>query len=174
MLMKSFVLILIALPSVAAAATKPVPHSCDATVNADLASFVSSNQGTSQSAHQDNIMVCGTLRQDAFPQPAGRNGGHQALILTIPTNNGDMVVAVITNDHLDGLVTGSAGDQVFAYGQAYFDPGNMMEQGIPISGGLHEPHCATHTGADDGWVVVNGHKYPENSCNQHPRRQNSR
>ena len=53
---------------------------------------------------------------------------------------------------LDGVVTAPKGAQVFAYGQAFFDQGSRFVAGI------HDVHCATHRGADNGWVVVNGAK----------------
>ena len=30
--------------------------------------------------------------------------------------------------------------------------------------GVHDVHCATHRGADNGWVVVNGTRFPDIRC----------
>jgi hypothetical protein len=63
----------------------------------------------------------------------------------------------VTNDELDGKVTTKKGDNVIAYGQAFFD--NLHG----FSAGIHDVHCSTHKGANNGWVVVNGVKFP-NHC----------
>jgi len=150
----------------AKAATQPVPAACTAAVNAGLAQFVAQHQGVSQSVDQDNVMVCGTMSRDSYAQHAGHSGAgaHHVLVLSVPTSNGPLAIEVVTNDQLDGVVTGKEGDQVFAYGQAYVDPGTIRAGGFTVVAGLHEPHCATHAGADDGWVVVAGQRYPKGGC----------
>ncbi len=152
--------------TMAHAGTRPVPSTCNAGVNAGLATFISQSQGSSQDADQDNVMVCGTMLRNSFPQHAGHSGhgAHQILVLTVPTATGALTIEVVTNDDLDGKVTAKLGDAVFAYGQAYVDTRPIRAGGLAIAGGVHEPHCATHAGADDGWVVVAGKRYPKGSC----------
>ncbi|MDP9107218.1 MAG: hypothetical protein M3N49_14970, partial [Candidatus Eremiobacteraeota bacterium] len=67
---------------------------------------------------------------------------------------------VVTNDDLDGRVTAPRGATVFAYGQ-YFQTTDRQR---PFVAGVHDVHCATHRGADNGWVVVNGTRYPQHPC----------
>jgi hypothetical protein len=152
---------------VAHAGTKPVPDACTPQVNAGLAQFLSANQGTSHSVDQDNVMICGTMLRNSIAQHAGHSGAgsHHVLLLQVPVSGGQSLqVEVVTNDSLDGVVTGNKGDQVYAYGQAYVDPKPIHLAGLTLAGGVHEPHCATHAGADDGWVVVAGTKYPKAGC----------
>jgi hypothetical protein len=150
------------------AGTKPVPSSCTPQVNAGLAQFLTAHQGTTQSVDQDNVLICGTMLRNSIAQHAGHSGAgsHHVLLLKVPVSggNGSLQVEVVTNDSLDGVVTGNTGDQVYAYGQAYVDPKPIHLAGLTLAGGVHEPHCATHKGADDGWVVVAGTKYPKGGC----------
>jgi hypothetical protein len=57
-------------------------------------------------------------------------------------------------------VTSPVNASVFAYGQAFFPSGGKFVAGV------HDVHCSTHRGADNGWVVVNGVKHPA-SCNRY-------
>jgi hypothetical protein len=159
----SIFLALLFASTVASAATKPVPSQCTASVNTAYAAFVSAHTGGE--AHQDNLMLCGHSLGPAYTQRAGRSGTtHHVLILSIPTASGSMNVEVDTNDTLDGIVTANPGDLVYVYGQAYIDPGTHRRFGFTTTAGIHEPHCATHRGADDGWIVIANHKYPEHPC----------
>jgi hypothetical protein len=146
------------------AATQPVPSRCDASVNQALVQFIGQHQGGD--ADQDNIMVCGTMLRSSYAQHATHSGSgaHHVLVITAPTSNGAITVEVVTNDDLDGVVTAKQGDPVVAFGQAYVDPKPIKAGGFTAVAGVHEPHCATHAGADDGWVVVAGKKYPPGSC----------
>jgi hypothetical protein len=159
-------LVLLAAASSSFAATKPVPAHCDASVNAGMAAFIAQHQGTSKDVDQDNVMLCGTMLIDSYGQNAGRSGhgGHQVLLISAPTSSGTINIELDTNDILDGVVTAHKGDAIYAYGQAYLDPGTHKKRGFTLVAGLHEPHCATHHGADNGWVVVAGQKYPAGVC----------
>jgi hypothetical protein len=67
---------------------------------------------------------------------------------------------LLSSDYdLDGVVTAPVNAQVFAYGQAFFPSKGRFVAGI------HDVHCSTHRGADNGWVVVNGQQHPS-SCTQ--------
>jgi hypothetical protein len=165
-LKRSFALAILALAIPSFAATKPVPSACNASVNAGMAAFIAQHQGSSQEAHQDNVMLCGTMLMDSFGQNAGRSGhgGHQVLLVSAPSSSGTLTIEVDTNDILDSVVSAQKGDQIYVYGQAYLDPGTHRKRGFTLAAGLHEPHCATHRGADDGWIVVNGQRYPKGAC----------
>jgi hypothetical protein len=146
-----------------AAADVPVPASCTPDVNARLAGLLSSHVRN----NVDNVMVCGVTVSPSRPQPGGPHGTHEILPITVVFPDGSSrLVEVVTNDDLDGKVTASAKASVFAYGQAFFtSPGHF-------AAGIHDVHCSTHAGADNGWVVVNGTKYPAAACRV-PSRQDS-
>jgi hypothetical protein len=132
----------------------PVPQSCTPDVNQKMAELLVQHA----TANVDNVMVCGTTTSPSRTQHGGEHGSHEILplLVTLP-GAGSKQVEVVTNDDLDGVVTAPKGAQVFAYGQAFFDQGSRFVAGI------HDVHCATHRGADNGWVVVNGAKAPA-SC----------
>ena len=132
----------------------PVPASCTPEINQKLANLLQA--GTQ--APVDNVMVCGITISPSRPQRGGSHGTHEILPLTVVFPGGaTKLVEVVTNDALDGKITAPAKAAVFAYGQAFFDNTGHFVAGI------HDVHCSTHRGADNGWVVVNGTKYPA-SC----------
>jgi hypothetical protein len=134
--------------------TGPVPVICTPEVNQKLAELVA--QQTTKNV--DNVMVCGTTIGPSHTQRGGAHGSHQVLPLLVNLPSaGSKLVEVVTNDDLDGVVTAPKGAYVFAYGQAFFDQGSQFVAGI------HDVHCATHRGANNGWVVVNGVRFPA-SC----------
>lgn len=148
----------VALGACGAAATDvAVPPSCSTAVNAQLAGLIAEqHQGA-----VDNVMVCGTTFGPSRPQRRGRHGAHQLIPLRVPLPDGrSALVEVVTNDDLDGRVTAPRGATVFAYGQYFL----TSDRQRPFVAGLHDVHCATHRGADNGWVVVNGTKFPRGGC----------
>jgi hypothetical protein len=131
----------------------PVPAVCTPEVNQGLGSLIASHT----TRDVDNIMVCGVAKQKSRVQRGGTHGSHHVTTLAVQLPNGQSVdVQVVTNDDLDGVVTASPNDQVFAYGQGY------LAHGLWVAG-VHDVHCSTHPGADNGWVVVAGVKTPS-SC----------
>ena len=135
-----------------AANNVPVPGSCTPSVNQKLANLLSSNP----SGPVDNVMVCGTTTAPSQTQFGGPHGNHQILpIRAVLPDHSTRLLEVVTNDSLDGKVTAPVNAQVFAYGQAFFS------HTAPYAAGVHDVHCSTHTGADNGWVVVKGTKYPK-------------
>jgi hypothetical protein len=149
---------LVAVAACAAAARDvPVPSACTPDVNAQLGSLVAE----SHDGPVDNVMVCGTTIGPSRVQRGGPHGDHQLLPLRVPLAGGtSALVEVVTNDSLDGRVTAPRGASVFAYGQ-YFHTSRRQR---PFVAGVHDVHCATHRGADNGWVVVDGAKYPRAGC----------
>jgi hypothetical protein len=132
----------------------PVPSSCTPQVNEKLGNLL--NSGQKQSV--DNLMVCGTTVGPSRTQSGGPHGSHQILPVRVIFPDGNArLVEVVTNDDLDGVVTAPVNAQVYAYGQAYFPSHGRFIAGI------HDVHCSTHRGADNGWVVVNGQQHPT-SC----------
>lgn len=141
-----------------AASGAAVPASCTPAANAQLAQLIAEQHAGAV----DNVMVCGTTIAPSRPQRRGPHGGHQLIPLRVPLA-GDgrfALVEVVTNDDLDGRVTAPRGATVFAYGQYFL----TSDRQRPFVAGLHDVHCATHRGAGDGWVVVNGTKYPQGRC----------
>jgi hypothetical protein len=135
-----------------------VPTSCNAAVNARLAQLVAEQHD----GPVDNVMVCGTTFGPSRPQRAGPHGGHQLIPLRVPLDDQgrSALVEVVSNDALDGRVTAPRGATVFAFGQ-YF---RTTFSQPPFVAGIHDVHCATHRGAANGWVVVDGMKYPRAGC----------
>jgi hypothetical protein len=149
---------LIAVAACAASARDvPVPSACTPAVNAQVSSLIAE----SHDGPVDNVMVCGTTIGPSRVQRGGPHGDHQLLPLRVPLDaGGTALVEVVTNDSLDGRVTAPRGASVFAYGQ-YFHTSRRQR---PFVAGVHDVHCATHRGADNGWVVVNGTKFPQRAC----------
>jgi hypothetical protein len=131
-----------------------VPESCTPQMNSRLAQLL--KEGTRQNV--DNVMVCGVTTKPSRSQRRGEHGGHELLSLRVQLPGiGTRLVQVAINEQLDGVITAPANAAVFAYGQAFFDKPSLYVAGI------HDVHCSTHRGADNGWVVVNGKKSP-GSC----------
>jgi hypothetical protein len=146
-------LILVAQVAAARGKDVPVPSACTSDVNRGLQDLIRSHSRR----EVDNIMVCGVATQHSRVQNGGRHGSHHIIPLSVDLpEDGKVQVQVVINDSLDGVVTANANDKVFAYGQGYIAHG-------PWAAGIHDVHCSTHRGADNGWVVVNGSKTPS-SC----------
>ena len=154
--------VLLAVPLVASigcsrAGTAAAPASCTGAVNQQIANLIAQRYA----GELDNVMVCGTTFAPSLSQRPGPFGGHQLLPLRIPLPDGSSaLVEVVTNDNLDGVVAAPRGAHVAAYGQYYL----TTEFQRPFVAGVHDTHCATHRGADNGWVVVNGVRFPSRGC----------
>ncbi len=136
----------------------PVPSTCTAAVNAPLARLVAAGRPD----ELDNVMVCGAATRATYFQPArNSSGSHHVTSVSAPiSTGGTLLVEIVTNDSLDGVVSAQAGDRVFAFGQFY----QTSERQRPYVAGIHDTHCSTHSGADNGWVVVNDARWPRTSC----------
>jgi hypothetical protein len=146
-----------ALPA-GAAPDVPVPAHCNITVNAQLAELVTDGYPR----ERDNVMVCGTVTRDTYYQASrGRAGSHHVTAVEAPVaTGGSLLVQIVTNDDLDGVITAHAGDHIAAFGQFY----QTTERQRPYAAGLHDTHCSTHRGADNGWVWINGNRWPKGAC----------
>jgi len=148
-----FLLLVSAAGAAFAAKDVPVPASCSPQVNAKLGQLIA--QQSKQDV--DNIMACGVATQKTRVQRGGPHGSHHVTTIAVQLPAGQTVnVQIVTNDDLDGPVTAQVNDPVFAYGQGYISHGLW-------AAGIHDTHCSTHAGADNGWVVVAGVKTPK-SC----------
>jgi hypothetical protein len=129
----------------------PVPASCAPQVNQKLAELIAEQQ----SHAVDNVMVCGITVSASRAQHGGPHGDHEIFPLRVSMPDGNIrLVEVVSNDDLDGHVTAGPNTAVFAYGQAFFPSKGRFAVGV------HDVHCATHRGADNGWIVVDGQKHP--------------
>ncbi len=136
------------------AADVPVPASCTPGVNQRLATLIHS--GVQHDV--DNVMVCGVTISPSRTQYGGPHGNHDIIpVLAHFPDGSTSLIEVVINEDLDGRITAPKGAAVFAFGQAFFNRTGRFAAGI------HDVHCATHRGADNGWVVVNGQKSPK-SC----------
>ena len=148
-----FFLLVSAAGAAFAARDVAVPSSCSPQVNAKLSELIAQNS----TRDVDNIMACGVATQKTRVQRGGPHGSHHVTTIAVQLPGGQTVnVQIVTNDDLDGPVTAQVNDPVFAYGQGYISHGLW-------AAGIHDTHCSTHPGADNGWVVVAGVKTP-NSC----------
>lgn len=130
-----------------------VPQSCTPEVNATLQHMIDAH------AQQkvENVMVCGVAQGTDY-RATGPHGPHHIITVKVTLPGGrSATVQIAINDSLDGAVSAKAGDAVFAYGQGYIPDRGRWDAGV------HDVHCSTHRGADNGWVVVNGTKTPS-SC----------
>jgi hypothetical protein len=149
----SLLFVLLATPHLYSQRDVPVPAACTPGINQRLAEIIAS--GTRRDI--DNVMVCGIATSRTRLQAGGRHGNHHVTTLAVQLPGDQTVnVQVVTNDDLDGVVVARPNDPVFAYGQAYISHGLW-------AAGIHDVHCSTHPGADNGWVVVAGVKTPQ-SC----------
>jgi len=147
------VLLLGAATAAFAAKDVPVPSSCTPQVNAGLAQLIAEHP----TRNVDNVMACGVATQKTRLQRGGPHGSHHVTTIAAVLPNAQTVnVQIVTNDDLDGPVVAQAKDPVMAYGQGYISHGLWVA-------GIHDTHCSTHRGADNGWVVVAGVKVPK-SC----------
>jgi hypothetical protein len=151
-----FLLLVVAFaPFSFAAKDVPVPQACTPDVNRRLQELIRQNPRR----NVDNIMVCGIASQHSRVNRGGRHGSHHIIPLTVRLpDDGEVQVQVVVNDELDGEVNARRNDPVFAYGQGYIAHG-------PFAAGVHDVHCSTHPGADNGWIVVAGVKVPQ-SCSR--------
>lgn len=130
-----------------------VPKRCTPDVNRGLQDLIRSHTRRDV----DNIMVCGVATQRSQVRRGGPHGSHHVISVGVDLpDDGHVEVQVVINDALDGPVTARAGDPIFAYGQGYIAHGRWVA-------GVHDVHCSTHPGADNGWVVVAGQRTPQ-SC----------
>jgi hypothetical protein len=138
-------LLLASVPSFAAKDV-PAPATCTPQVNQGLMNLLNSNT----TRDVDNIMVCGDAVGRTRLQGGGPHGSHHVTTLAVQLPDGRTIrVQVVVNDSLDGVVTANPGDHIAAYGQGYLAHGQ-------VQAGVHDVHCSTHPGADNGWVYVNG------------------
>lgn len=153
-LLSSAIVLLVCLTYSRAATDVPVPRSCTPEVNQRLASLLRS--GVQHNV--DNVMVCGDTISPSRTTRPGPHGAHDILpVLAHFPDGSTKLIEVVVNEDLDGRVTAPKGVTVFAYGQAFFSRTGRFAAGI------HDVHCSTHRGADNGWVVINGRKTPQ-SC----------
>lgn len=133
---------------------------CSPSANSTLSAFVAK----AIPAHVDDVQVCGVAAAPTKHLPARDGSGpHHLTSVWAPIGRGRrLLIAIFTNDDLDGIVVAKRGENVSALGQAFL----MWPQEGPFVAGLHDTHCATHIGAADGWIRVNDRLWPMTPCSQ--------
>ncbi|MBV8631475.1 MAG: hypothetical protein JOZ83_11155 [Silvibacterium sp.] len=151
MLRSLFLLVILSPCAAVAQRNVSVPERCTPSVNQKLFDLL----GSGTRGDVDNVMVCGITTSHSYTRRGGPHGNHEILPLLVKMpDNSSQRIEVVVNDDLDGVITAPADASVFAFGQAYFPSHGRYVAGI------HDVHCSTHRGADNGWVVVNGVKHP--------------
>jgi hypothetical protein len=142
----------------ASAKEMPVPALCTPEINAVLADLVAGH-GPDQAY---NIMVCGIVTEDTtLGQAVDRTPSHHQTIVAAPVANGPpLFIKIITNDRRDGVVRAKKGDHVEAFGW-YFKAAGWER---PAVGVINNTFCAIHGDLYNGWVVVNGIRWPRAGC----------
>jgi hypothetical protein len=140
-----------AVPAACAQAPQ-APQTCTPEVNRQIAALIAQRDRRPV----DGIMVCGVTIGPSRPQRSGAHGGHQLIPVRAPLpGDGSALIEVVTNDDLDGRVTAPRGATVFALGQYFHTTARQR----PFVAGIHDVHCATHRGAANGYVIVNGRRF---------------
>ena len=140
----------------------PVPTACTPAVNQTLQQLVHDRPR----GYVENVMVCG-IAQKTTVNHGGPHGSHHLITVAVMLPvDGLKLVQIAINDALDGPVSARSGQSVFAFGEGYTTGGLWVA-------GVHDVHCSTHPGAENGWVVVEGVKTPS-SCPARYARQRRR
>lgn len=131
----------------------PVPVACTPAVNLRLEQTLVDAR---PKGYVENVMVCGVAQKTTVNSGGAHGSHHLITVAAVLPHAGTKMVQIAINDSLDGPVTAQRGQNVFAFGQGYTASGLWVA-------GVHDVHCSTHRGADNGWVVVAGVKTPA-SC----------
>ena len=125
------------------------PASCTPQFNARFA------QAIMERAHVvEGVAVCGVVRGRPYER-GGEHGLHVYIPVLVEAPGGaTYMTQVIPNEELDGRVVVRDGDRVYALGQFVYPNYRLGYEGL-----IHDTHPATHRGAADGYVDVNGKIY---------------
>jgi len=101
----------------------------------------------------EGVMVCGTV--SGRPREyGGEHGLHVYIPVRLEAPGGaTYTTEVIPNEQLDGRIDVHEGDRIIALGQFVYTTRYGYD------GLIHDTHPATHRGAADGYVEVNGKLY---------------
>jgi len=153
----SIVAVMVPTAPVLAAKDMPVPALCTPEVNAVLADLIA--HGPDQAY---NIMVCGIVSEATTLDPAvDRSFSRHQTVVAAPVASGPpILIKILTNDRRDGIVLAKKGDHVAAFGW-YFKTAAWER---PAVGGINNTFCAIHADLYNGWIAVNGIRWPRSGC----------
>ena len=149
--------ILIAADTTPRAKDVPVPATCTPEVNAVLTDIV--RHGSSRQVY--NVMVCGTAAAPtAYFVSQDAQGYRHATEIAAPLTDGTTArIKVLTNDRRDGVVLAKTGDRIIVFG--WYNQPYPWEH---VDGVINNAFCAIHPDLYNGWVVVNGKRWPTGGC----------
>lgn len=102
----------------------------------------------------EGVTVCGIVVSRPY-QRGGPHGRHVYIPVRVDAPGGaTYVTQVIPNEALDGRISVHKGDRITALGQFVYPNYRQGYEGL-----IHDTHPATHRGAADGYVDVNGKVY---------------
>ena len=102
----------------------------------------------------DGVAVCGVVSGRPYER-GGPRGLHVYIPVRVEAPGGaTYVTQVIPNENLVGRVSVHEGDTIAALGQFVYPNERFGYEGL-----IHDTHHATHRGAADGYINVNGTVY---------------
>jgi len=102
----------------------------------------------------EGVQVCGVVAGRPYER-GGEHGLHVYIPVRVEAPGGaSYLTQVIPNEELDGRIVVHDGDTIFALGQFVYPNYRFGYEGL-----IHDTHPATHRGAADGYVEVNGKIY---------------
>jgi hypothetical protein len=102
----------------------------------------------------EGVMVCGIVSGRPY-QRGGPHGLHVYIPVRVQAPGGaTYLTQVIPNEELDGRIVVHKGDKITALGQFVYPNYRQDYEGL-----IHDTHPATHRGAADGYVDINGKVY---------------
>lgn len=102
----------------------------------------------------EGVMVCGVVSGRPYER-GGPHGLHAYIPVRVVAPGGaTYITQVIPNEELDGRIVVRQGDRIVALGQFVYPNYRAGYEGL-----IHDTHPATHRGAADGYVEVNGKIY---------------
>lgn len=139
----------LALLVLAACSSAPAQQACTPQVNAKFQESIMARRHV-----VEGVTVCGIVVRRPY-QRGGPHGLHVYIPVRIEAPGGaTYITQVIPNEELDGRIVVHEGDHITALGQFVYPNYRQGYEGL-----IHDTHPATHRGAADGYVDVNGRIY---------------
>ena len=133
----------------AACSAAPAQQACTPNVNERFQESIMNRR-----AIVEGVMVCGVVTGKPYER-GGPHGLHVYIPVRVRAPGGTTYVTqVIPNERLDGRIVVHDGDRITAVGQFVYPNYRQGFEGL-----IHDAHPATHRGAADGYVEINGRIY---------------
>jgi hypothetical protein len=138
-----------ALLALAACSSAPAQQTCTPQTNAKFQESIMARRHI-----VEGVMVCGIVAARPY-QRGGPHGLHVYIPVRVAAPGGaTYLTQVIPNEELDGRIVVAKGDRITALGQFVYPNYRQGYEGL-----IHDTHPATHRGAADGYVEINGKTY---------------